>query len=148
MIRRCLLTIIVMLAAMACLSGALITYSNHPQEVFERELINPIPVSVTNLQGGDFAWQGADMWLRFSTDQDTLDQILANGYVSVKCPNILNKLTFEPEDLSFSPPWEPETVIASACYMLQKTIYGNATADYFILVDPVTMTVYFHGIVP
>jgi hypothetical protein len=85
--------------------------STSPEEAYRALIANPIPATVTHLQGGGTTWQGYSISLRFRAPSLESAGFTQPPYRQVDCarldPNVITN-TFAPSP--FTPEWNiPET---------------------------------------
>ena len=144
------LWVIVCIALTGCDSGnsrSGPSSANTPQEMFRYTIKNPIPASVTNLQGVGDTWQGYNLYLRFNSSKTDIDAIIAQGFKPTTWQSISYHFALPDGYDRFTPDWTPESISMKECYELDD-IQGNWThsGTHYLVIDRSTGTVYFYGI--
>ncbi len=111
---------------------------------FKTLLADPIPDSVTDLQGGGDVYQGYAVSLRFKADPEDIDALVANGYTKTEWYKIESWSELRTEHAHFDPPWAPESIEQKECYELRgvPTAWSHQ-GNLFLVIDRSSNTVYF-----
>jgi hypothetical protein len=123
------------------------TSGNTPQEMFRYTIRDPIPASVSNLEGVGDTWQGYLIYLRFQTSESDIDSLIASGYQSIKCPAIADRFVLPKGYNRFKPSWNPNLLSSKQCYEADDIKNRwTGSGSHYLLVDRKSGTVYFFGI--
>ena len=136
---------LVWLLLAGCGSGP--SSANTPQEMFQYVIQNPIPSSVTNLQGVGDTWQGYSLYLRFNASDADIDAVIGQGFKPATWQSVSRRFKLPPEYDRFRPAWKPEAISTKEFYELSdvsNTWTGSGT--HYLLIDRSAGTVYFYGV--
>ena len=136
---------LVWLLLAGCGSGP--SSANTPQEMFQYVIQNPIPSSVTNLQGVGDTWQGYSLYLRFNASDADIDAVIGQGFKPATWQSVSRRFKLPPEYDRFRPAWKPEAISTKECYELSdvsNTWTGSGT--HYLVIDRSAGTVYFYGV--
>lgn len=123
------------------------TSGNTPQEMFRYSLHDPIPSSVSNLEGVGDSWQGHSIYLRFQASRSDIDLLIASGYKPVKCSAIADRFALPKGYNRFKPSWNPNLSSNKQCYEANNVKNGWASGDFnYLAIDRKSGIVYFYGI--
>lgn len=144
-------TLIVLVVLLSLFSGCGTSYSepssaNTPEEMFEALIAQPVPKTVTALQGVGDTWQGYSIFLRFTVKEAFITEHIIPDYNLAPCNVVLAQLQLPQGYDRFTPSWTPDTTIKRTCYE-SKNISNPWTyhGEHFMLLDNQTKTIYFHG---
>lgn len=118
-----------------------------PEALFEVVLAQPVPDTVTELQGVAEIWQGYGFYLRFNASSATRD-LLFEEFASIPCDDIIAEFTLPDPDYDlFTPSWNPEGLTNPQC-LEQSGIQNEQThaGTNFVMFDPVSGVIYFVGV--
>ena len=119
-------------------------------DAFLAFLLPTIPPTVTNLQGEAETFQGYGAYLRFQTDDATIDAIIATGYQPTAGLwqqlniNLVNIHLVTPP--SFSPPWSPQSIHNPEFYKMDVVNSATHSGRHHLIVDRNSGLVYFIGL--
>ncbi len=114
-------------------------------DTFKRLLLDPIPDTVTDLQGNAETYQGYGAYLRFKTDRATLDQIIATGFQFYHPPpNPPTHLGLHTAPV-FTPTWAPGSIANPEYYQADVQNDWTHSGKHYLIVDPISGTVHFIG---
>ena len=120
---------------------------NTPQEMFQHTIQNPIPASVTNLQGIGGTWQGYSLYLRFNASKADIDTVIAQGFKPATWASISYRFNLPASYDRFTPDWDPASIGTKECYELSDVKNGwTHSGTHYLVIDHSTGTVYFYGI--
>ena len=121
------------------------TSGNTPQEMFRYAIQDPIPFSVSNLEGVGDTWQGYSIYLRFQASESDISSLIASRYKSTKCSSIADRFILPKGYNRFKPPWNPNVPSNKQCYEANnvKSSWGGS---HYLVIDRKSGTVYFHGV--
>lgn len=123
------------------------TSGNTPQEMFRYSLYDPIPSSVSNLEGVGDSWQGHSIYLRSQASKSDIDLLIASGYKPVKCSAIADRFVLPKGYNRFKPSWNPNLSSSKQCYEATNVKNGWASGDFnYLAINRKSGTVYFYGI--
>lgn len=121
--------------------------SNTPEEMFQYTIQNPIPASITNLQGVGDTWQGYCLYLRFNASKADIDAVIAQGFKPAKWADISHRFALPPGYDRFTPDWDPASLSKKECYELSSVKNGwTGSGTHYLVIDRSTGTVYFYGV--
>jgi hypothetical protein len=121
--------------------------ANTPQEMFQYTIQNPVPSSVTNLQGVGDTWQGYSLYLRFNASKADIDAIIAQGFKPAAWTSISYRFDLPAGYDRFTPDWNPASISTNECYELDSVKNGwTHSGTHYLVVDRSAGTVYFYGI--
>ena len=144
---RILAMSLVCLSLIGCRSSSGPSSANTPQEMFQYVVVNPIPASVTKLQGVGDTWQGYSLYLRFDASKADIDALIAQGFKLTTWQSISYRFTLPPNYDRFNPPWDPGTIPSKECYEMQNVKNGwTHQGTHYLVIDRSSGTVYFYGI--
>jgi hypothetical protein len=121
----------------------------HPpaSDAFRALLSDPIPASVTNLQGFGNTWQGYGFYLRFNASKADIDAIIAQGFKPATWTSISYRFNLPDGENPFTPDWNPASISTKECYELDGVKNGwTHSGAHYLVIDRSTGTVYFHGV--
>jgi hypothetical protein len=144
---RIFAVLLMCLSLVGCRSTSGPTSGNTPQEMFQYVILNPIPASVTNLQGVGDTWQGYSLYLRFNASKADIDALIAQGFKPATWESISYRFTLPPNYDKFTPPWNPGTISTKECYEMAN-VHNKWTGqgEHYIVIDRSSGTVYFYGV--
>jgi hypothetical protein len=123
--------------------------ANTPQEMFQGVIKDPVPSSVTNLQGVGDTWQGYSLYLRFTASDEDIDTIVEQGFKPVAWKDIADRFTLPSGYDRFVPRWDPSGVSNKECYELPEVQNGwTDFGAHWLVIDRSSGTVYFRGLGP
>ena len=143
------------LALLALLSTALASCDGdyiepgHPpaSDAFRSLLADPIPASVTNLQGRSDTWQGYNVYLRFNASKTDIDALIAQGFKRATWASMSHQFNLPTGHDQFTPDWDPASISTKECYELGDVKNGwTHSGTHYLVIDRNTGTVYFYGI--
>lgn len=130
-----------------CSSGRRPSSTNTPQQMFQNTILNPIPPSVTNLQGVGDTWQGYSLYLRFNASNADIDAILAEGFKPATWTAISYRFALPAGYDRFTPDWNPTSISTKECYQLDGVKNGwTSLGNHYLVIERRTGTVYFYGV--
>jgi len=142
---RILAISLVSLSLMGCWSSGP-SSANTPQEMFRYVILNPIPASVTNLQGLGDTWQGYSLYLRFNASKADIDILIAQGFKLTMWQSVSGRFALPPGYDRFNPAWNPGTIPAKECYEMDVQNGWTGSGTHYLVIDRSSGTVYFYGI--
>ena len=135
------------LSLMGCGSSSGPTSGNTPQQMFQYVIMNPIPASVTNLQGVGDTWQGYNLYLRFNASKADIDALIAKGFTPITWMSISSRFAITPSYDRFNPGWKPGAISTKESYEMRNVKNGWTHAGtHYLVIDRSTGTVYFYGV--
>jgi hypothetical protein len=138
---------LVCLSFIGCRPSSGPSSGNTPQQMFQYVILNPIPASVTNLQGVGDTWQGYSLYLRFEASKADIDAVIAKGYKPATWQSISYRFVLPPAYDRFEPPWNPEAIPTKECYEMENVKNGwTPQGTHCLVIDRSSGTVYFCGI--
>ena len=121
----------------------------HPPacDCFRTLLGDPIPASVTKLQGKANTWQGYNVWLRFNASKADIDALIAQGFKPTTWKSVSFRFNLGGGNDPFTPVWDPASISTKECYELREVSNDWTHSGWHSLViDRSRATVYFYGI--
>ena len=121
----------------------------HPpaSDSFRSLLADPIPASVTNLQGKGDAWQGYSVYLRFNASKTDIDALITQRFKPATWASISSRFNLPAGANQFTPGWDPASISTKECYELSDVKNGwTHSGTHYLVIDRSTGTVYFYGI--
>ena len=115
--------------------------------MFRHVIKDPVPGSVTDLQGVGDTWQGYSLYIRFVASEADIEAVISQGFTSVAWEDIAHRYSLPEGYDVFEPPWSPETVPSKECYELSEVKNGwTHSGTHYLVIDRARGLVYFYGI--
>ncbi len=111
-------------------------------------IADPVPGTISGLQGICETWQGYAAYLRFKTSEEFIDELVSKGYRPVDWSKIAFQFKL-PGDFApmFTPPWNPSGIATKECYEADAITnkWTHSGANYLVI-DRKEGVVYFYSI--